>query len=266
MMLMGLSSETFIGVKIVRRAESTAERVVNECANCMGHVGFRRGSDRLPLAFSWHLTVGGLLPQRRFLRLDGTPAPESDGGTLLPEFTSSPLPVMRCRQIGEYLHQTVEFSPGTPELSNIFAAYRYTQYSDRADAHVGEYYSVCPRVPTRRYVEDIWVHESMPLILEPSSGLYFPGSRVMGGHPRSREFDKISALPPPTNLGRGIGGASLEGHAGHAGLISHMFTQLGWNPAEFRGFRVLVHQPLWNLEYVTHFPSAEHAGTLGGER
>lgn len=180
----------------------------------MGHVGFRRAPTGCPWPSAGTSPSAACClavpPARRH-----TGARIHDGGTpaRVHQFAIARHALPPDRRVSA---QTVRIS--RPARRNCSTSSRPTATRSTptaADAHVGEYYSVCPRVPTRRYVEDIWVHESMPLILEPSSGLYFPGSRVMGGHPRSREFDKISALPPPTNLGRGIGGA-LSGRARRA--------------------------------------------------
>ncbi|MFT3686907.1 MAG: hypothetical protein QM783_18630 [Phycisphaerales bacterium] len=68
--------------------------------------------------------------------------------------------------------------------------------------------------------------------------------------------DEIRLLPP------GLGSARLPHMPRYVELLQYSFEKLGWNPAEFRAYRLDVQYPVFSAVYMLGFevpsPPAEH--------
>lgn len=256
-MLTGLSSDMFVGVKLMRPAGTSPEGPCFECVTCMGQVGLRWAHARVPYVQAWKILPSDMQAVGGFRTMSGQLLADVPNGGMMAEFTTKPLPTVRCSISGTFLIQSIQFAPDAPERVAYFSAVRHIEIlrHDRRDE--GKRYSVVPRIPTRLYVEDMWMHESVELSKQPTAGIYLPASRLIDGPLNGRDFDRIAELPAPRELGRGLEQAALPERRGHAHLTRWLFEALGWNPDEFEGYRLRAPNPLWAMEYISHFPSLD---------
>lgn len=227
-----------------------------EYAHARAFVGYQAISGGLPLVLgSWATRPGNdnrSLPVTEYQTLHGTPLNELDGGGLIAEFCTSPLPIVTTRDTTGNLVQVIDQSrsqPGTP--IDATTAYRLPTVgplpvNDNPPIFL-EVTSLT--VPAERMVADLYVHHSIAGDCTPSVNLYL-GRGSGGCDVIDRWHEQIDGAPVVGLLGRGLRNAHSSGWDLHANLSSRVFEILGWNANEFVGFRCDEAWPLWNCDYV----------------
>ncbi len=259
-MLTGLSSHAFVNVKLIRKLETRREGDVYESVTCMGQVGLHWSHARLPYAQFWRALHADQMISGGFRTLDDKPLAETEEGMILREFSSGPVPRVTCTASGTFVVQTFEFPHGAPESVNLFCAIKHTELHHPERDRLGNTFAMVPRIPTRVFIQDVWMHDSVPNKNPPVAGVYLPGSRLLDGPIQTRNFDRVAVLDAPALLGKGLALASLKDHSRHTELTRSLFAAMGWHSDEFTGYRTRAENPLWSMEYVTHFPARERTG------
>jgi hypothetical protein len=210
----------------------------------------------LPLVLaSWVTTVdntSGRMPGMDYCSLDGTPLEGREATGLLENFCSSPLPIVASRDTTGRLMQVLDQSQAEPGASmDAVLAYRLPHVSKLPSLEDPPIYleAVNMTVPAEHLVSDLYVHRSLTAGCTPSLNLYL-GRGTGGCDLIDRWHEQIDGAPVLGLLGPGIKNAHAAAWERHAELTRHVFSQLGWDPNEFVGYRCEERWPLWNCDYV----------------
>lgn len=240
-------------VLIVRPVPTDTRRV--EVVGARDVVGLSGRSGAPPVAGLYFAQAHQELPE-------GQPRPvplSSDGAgaetsTLLPEFSSDPLPEVVTREVGDVTLQLIE-PPGTDaEPIDVALAHRLEppilHPALQDDRRLDLYYHCV--APTRRTLLHAYLHRSL-------------ASRCLAEaqvHQRSVElrtesadpwFDQLEQRMVVEILGSDIAAAEKGASQRQTRLLEHLFRSVGWNPREFVGFRLALDHPLWACRYTMTF-------------
>ncbi|MHC5115153.1 MAG: hypothetical protein ACYTGP_12085 [Planctomycetota bacterium] len=196
--------------------------------------------------------------------LDHTPAHGSTPHALLEEFCSKPLPLVTSRGSQRRLVHVIDSGPhGTDEPIDFVVANRSIHPStlpDGRSALEGVWKLV--NYPTRHLVFDVFLHRSMERLYRPGieTQMWSPGLDIA---PAERWLTRFPNGPRLQLLGAGIEHAHTDAFPRYVELAAAFFGKLGWDPADFVGFRCEVEYPIWRSGYFMTF---EHLDAADAER
>ena len=113
-------------------------------------------------------------------------------------------------------------------------------------------------VPARRLVFDVFVHRDVYPGSDPSVSLYetaFEG--VANVNDRSRDMDRLELQDTVLPLGNGLERVRSAHVPDLDALLQHVFAQMNWDPAEFRGYRLHSDYPLYGSQVTLAFDPPE---------
>jgi hypothetical protein len=227
-----------------------------EYAHARAYIGYRPDAGGLPLVLaSWVSqpdNTTGPIATFRFQNLRGQHIEGRDSSGLIAEFSSLPLPVVTARDTAGRLMQFIDCAGAAPE-SPIDAAlgYRLDNVGPPPSEEDPPIFleALNISVPAENLVADLYVHRSLMHGATPSLNLYL-GKSNGGCDLIDRWHEQIHGAPILGLLGPGIANAHAAAWTRHAEFTRHAFSQTGWDPAEFVGFRCEERWPLWNCDYV----------------
>lgn len=247
----GLASEAFLAIYAIRMISDEPRQF--DFVGMSGNLGVTRHQRHIPLVMVRRYFQP---PSKEdYHTLNGQ---KSDAGRLLiPEFSTSPLPQIVTRQYPTHLVQLIDPSQDAADPLDVIIAQRMTAAEPKERRKDGHKFTLLPRIPTKRLILDIHLHDSVPRGTRIGARQYFAGSMSLAGNPAERWFDRLDDLPPPRVLGRNLENTSCAGSPRHAEMSRWIFDQLGWNATEFTGYRLEVRLPLWSVEHMMHFPAPD---------
>lgn len=221
-----LDAATVSGFVDFRRLRSDATWTVGRAANLFDDGTVRPGQTTQPIA----------------------PLPDgADGAPLLAQFCSNPLPPMRAIRSsdGDFRYELAEGPVGIAAAVTFFSGWvdraaipRYRQASDAR----GELY-MSMSTPAEVAIFDVFFHHSMDEARHPEITVY---SQLPGGpvYPRCDiDAGKMPLHERLMDLGQGPPDVVTAEVAHYPKLIDHVFERLGWDPKDFRGFRLKIRYP-----------------------
>jgi hypothetical protein len=114
-------------------------------------------------------------------------------------------------------------------------------------------------------VTDVYVPRAWATDLGCAAGVYRAGILGDVSGPTSRRwFDRLPITLTPGLLGRGLAGAEMERFDRHAEFTARVFEGAGVDPRDFTGFRLSVHYPMMEVQYVLSFEHEEDPEPSGG--
>jgi hypothetical protein len=254
--LMGRRTEARCGISLIRPSPARPSEI--EYAHVRFFSELRANPDATPLVIASSIAPDGdgpELPVESYRTLDGAPMDARARNSIIAPFTSDPLPMVTARDISGRLTHLID---PRPESSRR-----------RLDIAVGYMVpSLCPipatqevpilleaihmREPSAAMVFDVYLHSSLAAGCRPSISAYV--GRNSGLHDIiDRWYDRVEDTPVLKLLGPGLANAASPMAPHLDELTEHVFTRLGWNPAEFLGYRCEESFPLWGCDYVMAF-------------
>lgn len=225
-----------------------------EYAHTRAFIGYRAVPGGLPLVLgAWVTNVD---ESRKldvdYRDLDNRPIEGLTNAGVLPEFCTSPLPMVASRDTTGRLVQIIDRTRVEPDAAiDAVTAYRLPSVGpvpSRLDPPIF-LEAVTATSPTEHLVADFYLHRSLLVGGTPSLNLYL-GRGSGGCDLLDRWHERIVGGPVLGLLGPGISNAHTSAWHRHAELTQHVFSRLGWNPLEFVGFRCEERWPLWYCDYV----------------
>jgi len=184
---------------------------------------------------------------------------------LLPEFTSQPLPTVSSRGETGNLIQVID--PATldgPQIIDVFGLSRanHPMFDPKTgELTLDEVWSLTNCV-SRRLVFDVFLHRDLERRVRPSidAQLWYPNLSSPG---KDRWVTRYPDQPRLQLLGEGLGRSQSEAWPEHDRLCKTMFERVGWDAAEFVGFRCEVAYPIWRAGYCMSFRDTSRQAAQG---
>lgn len=187
--------------------------------------------------------------------LEHRPARGHTPDLLLNEFCTKPWPRMTSRALGDRTVHVVDADePPQEGVCDIVLSVRRStpdRHPALAKPPVGEV-SLLVTFPARRLVLDVFLHKDLADRCTPSCELhlYSPAGGPGGLARWSTRLPGGASMEP---LGAGLRRAASTAYARHEELTAHVFERVGWNPAEFVGYRCDTAYPVWRAGYFMLF-------------
>lgn len=249
----GRWTETLMSMRFIRYVNtpvSTRESVTLRAY--LGHVANRDAIAMETGESSLNAAPGKELGFKTLAQL---PASGSTPGILLPEFCSEPLPRVVSQSdesVATHVIDLPESQLGKP--TNIVIAAR----DSREEPHPATWrppiaeVSIMNLFPSRRLVYDVFLHRELASRCLPSASAHLttPG-HMLGGV--SRWTTRLQGRISLQLLGVGVGNTHNDAYPRQQELVGHVYSQLGWDPNDFVGYRMEVNSPVWRAQYVMRF-------------
>jgi hypothetical protein len=228
----------------------TLDRAIVDC-----ELGLRRMRPDARIVIG---TADLLKPDSSVTTLDGAPA-DAPLGSLLSQFSTTPLPRLEARGVtGMNFYRVAGEDIAMRSAIDLVTANRRSgalpAYFEPGAARFRGYAYIL-HAPAKRATMDIFVHKDaypdvVPrLLVYDTSSLGFVSSF---GDP-TREDDLLVTYDELRLLPTGLAGARIPHVPRYLELLEYAYEKLGWNPAEFRGYRLDVQYPVYGAEYMFGF-------------
>lgn len=223
-------------------------------------MGLRRSRADVPLVFG----VGDFTPRPDIvLTLDGTPSEQPLGG-LLPQFSTSPLPGLDVHRApdGMIYYCLAGQDVGLRSAADLVTADvrpkmlpRYWEVDQ--PRYRGPSYHIDS--PVRRMTFDVFLHRDVYPGVSPELRVYDAVSRgeVVEFDDPARKIDLLKTNDAIHPLPSRLIGARLRHLPRYVEMLQHVYDTLGWNSAEFRGYRLDVEYPIYGAQYRMGFKLPE---------
>lgn len=178
-------------------------------------------------------------------------------GTLLEDFSTSPLPVVTARGPRKAVTNVIDTAPGSQWPVDVVIGRRFPAVPTSRGSGEPFFNTVARiRTPAQRLVFDLYVHASMTTPSGPVLAAYYWAPAITG-NPSKDWAEQQPGTPRLQLLGRGLSHATHPAWPRHGELAQRAFRRLGWDQDEFVGFRADVSYPLWGASYFLTFDYSE---------
>jgi hypothetical protein len=194
--------------------------------------------------------------------LDGAVA-EGAEDFVLPEYCSESLPSLESfRDRDEAIFALAEDGPppDAPITLAIGMIFHGAFKRHRAPGQDPDFRTYSVPFPCRTLVRDVFIHRDLFGNSAPEVTQYIP--RMM--RPETVRYrgvrgmlDSVDLAAPVHELGTGLGKTPVKEIPSHARLLEHGFARTGWDPDEFRGYRVRITYPVPFLHMSWWFDQPE---------
>lgn len=188
--------------------------------------------------------------------LAARPARGDTPDSLLSEFCSQPLPRVTSRDSGKQtLHVIDPAEPASSRPLDIVIGHKRStpdRHPATQDPPIGEVSSLVV-YPARRLVSDVYLHRDIARRCAPSAQLHLGGFTSGTPGRRARWSTRFPGDPPLTCLGSGLQRAGTSAYGRHGELTARVFERVGWDSAQFIGYRIEVTYPIWQAAYCMLF-------------
>lgn len=252
----GVAMESSVGAVLLH--PSTDGQAVDR-ATLMCELGLRRSRPDARIVIG----VGTVAKSdASMMTLEGRPC-EAPLGTFLPQFCTSPLPRFEAHMLeGMLFHFIAGQDVGMRSAVDLVTAERRNKvyplyWENGAPRYRGPSYGV--DTPGKRLTIDLFVHRDVYPGIQPQLWMYDTAVRglVREFNDPSREHDKIPTRDALHELHGGLAGARLPHVPRYTEMLEHVYGTLGWNAAEFRGYRLDVRYPPYGAQYMMGFKLPE---------
>lgn len=228
-------------------------------ATFSAYLGLRRLRPAAHIGFT---TISTSTTGAPVLTLDGTP-PDDVYSILLREYCSQPPPRFNATHSGQTtLYSVSGDNVGLRSAVDLVMAEHRPSAMRRFIEEDGRRISGVinsPDLPMKRQTTDIFLHRDVYPDATPNFGVYdvVPRGMVPGIDEPTREMDRLpfrETLHPIEGGMLAAGDESMSHIPRYVQMLRHICAKLGWNPAEFRGFRLDVQYPVYGGQYMIGFP------------
>ncbi len=168
-----------------------------------------------------------------------------DQAPLMAEFCSKPLPEFRRVEApGTTAFELVEGPVGnTGALTCVFGAIqRGIPYFRTPENEWGEHSARCD-IPSELLILDLFFHESLTFAMRPEALLYSELTAFMPQAGRENERHRLPLNETLQELGAGPLPLATPEVPRYNRMVGAAFDRTGWDPADFRGFRMKIAYP-----------------------
>lgn len=256
--LTGRFSETWVAV-YVYTPDERSEQGRLEIARVHGLIGHLARPDAVPLTFHNFDRPRGINDetadeeQHAFRSLGAQPAPGNAPQTVLPEFSSDPLPVVTSRQPNEFLVQAIDADPHSSRqpVDLMLGTCHAVPHPASQPSGVSEIWALI-NFPVRCMVFDVYMHRDLARECIPSLDLHLwrPDFAANIG---DRWQTRFADAPRLEVLGSGIDRAATPAYSRHEELTRFLFRRLDLEPGRFVGYRCFADYPIWRTGYCMSF-------------
>lgn len=254
--LMGRRIEARCGLSLLRPNPANAREL--EYVHVRLFTGIEASPTAIPLVVGTSIVSvesGDEQAMNAFCTLDGAPIGGRAQNAILTAFSSDPLPLVTTRDLSSRLVHVID--PRVAESRrrlDVAIGYRLPALCavpSRQDVPV-LLEALHIREPTDALVFDVYLHADLAAGCRPSIDAYVGRS---GGlcDLIDRWYDRLDGSPVLKLLGAGLANAPTPMAPRFHELAEHVFDRVGWNPAEFVGYRCEEQYPLWGYDYVMAF-------------
>lgn len=254
-LITGRWSHTSLAMRIIRPTPGNAK--LTEEVVVRGFIGHVARPEAVPLVVGFN-NQSEPDHSPAFSALDSRPASGSTARSLIDSFCSSPLPKVTSRNAGKMIMQVLDVAEREPTSPlDIVLANR----GAKPEAHpaslrpaIGEVWSLVT-FPSRQMVFDVYLHRDIARRCIPALEVHLwnPDIHQQGS---SRWSTRFPGGPKLELLGQGLSNCGTDAYARHKDLTNHVFTNIGWDGAEFVGYRCHVAFPIWRAGYCMTFDFA----------
>jgi hypothetical protein len=254
-LITGRWSQTSLAMRIIRPTPGNSK--LTEEVVVRGLFGHTARPEAVPLVVGFNNQVE---PDNSpaFSTLDSKPASGSNARSLLEPFCSSPLPNVTSRNAGKMIMQVLDLADReSPSPIDIVLANR----GAKPEAHpatlrpaIGEIWSLVT-FPSRQMIFDVYLHRDIARRCLPALEVHLwnPDIHQQGS---SRWSTRFPGGPKLELLGQGLSNCASDAYSRHKDLTNHVFANVGWDAAEFVGYRCEVTFPIWRAGYCMAFDFA----------
>ncbi len=258
--LTGRYSEVWVAIYAYRPHPTNRDRLI--VSRAYGLVGHRARPDAVPLVIHNFSSPGSdaeaVAPAgglgHGFEYLDER-AIESGSTTevVVPEFTSSPLPLISSKQPGAFLVQSVDVDgERSGEPFDLMLASRAVMPHPRTQSPAVEETWAMVNFPVRHLLFDVYLHQDLATrsIADLDVHLWRPD---FASSVADRWQTRFAHPPKLVMLGRGIEDSASPVFGRHVELTQLLFEQTKEEPRSYIGHRCEVTHPVWRTGYCMTF-------------
>ena len=189
--------------------------------------------------------------------LDGQPS-EGRQSVLLPQFCSDPMlrfEVYKTEDTTSYWVAGADV--GLRTSVNLVSAEhrpnamkRYREPTRGSNKTTG--FFAAPNTPSKRSVVDMFIHKDIYPDCIPTLSVYdvVPQGVIRVIDDPLRAHDRIQTAESIRQLGRGLANADLANVPRYLEMVQHVYSKLGLDATDFRGFRLDLQYPICGAQYV----------------
>lgn len=185
---------------------------------------------------------------------------ESDGPKLLSAFCSSPIPKIRGVEIPKgVLYQLEEGPVGNRGAADVYYGTGIKgvvpRYASPANSH-GEFNAIL-NAPVESLHFDIFVHQDLALPERPKPILI---GRMTGGSalPNARRVDELLPISEEVQeISGGLNAVATPLVARYPDMCEAVYRRMGWDPAAFTCYRLVLEYPPIPASVILRFPLPE---------
>jgi hypothetical protein len=189
--------------------------------------------------------------------------------SLLPQFSTTPLPKIQMQEVGELAYFTVaSHDVGLRSGVDLVFAERRMGLSRRYREPGGRTHTGLLQLlnsPAKRTTVDMFVHQDLYPGVQPELAMYDTtgdGAVTVFNDP-AREHDRIQLHETIRPMGRGLAHARLGHIRRYVEMLEFVCGRMGWDPGEFRGYRLDVDFPVHGAQYMIAFKLPEAPEATG---
>ncbi len=220
--------------------------------------GVRRLRPGVTVKFTSHRSVEAP-GARRPLTLAGEPV-ESVPSTVVPEFSTEPVPTLAGHVVGEHTHYLLE-GIGLGEPADVVTCEvnraEIPRYLPRSRARRA-WASSDIAIPAKKFQLDVFVHPDVFPDEHPDLRVY--DSTIRGTADRndpSRDIDQFDLLASVEHLGQGATRFGSDAVRRYRSLIEHVCQSVGFESDQLRGYRVRADYPIYGSQYTMSFRTTD---------
>lgn len=179
------------------------------------------------------------------------PLLKGEPDAILRAFSTQPLPVVRSKEPGEHVVQTIDREPGAPELPiDLLFGLRGLMTHPASRTNTLEEVWALVNFPVRRMLFDVFLHRSLARQCLPGLDhhLWRPDFSTRVGERWQTRFSdpvRLELLAP--------GSARTDAYTRYPEVLRLLFDADGLDPADYVGYRCDLTYPAWRTGYRMSF-------------
>jgi hypothetical protein len=263
--LRGIAKDTAVVARFRRPSESDPATL--DSAVLVGDFGIYRSHPETGLGFTHSLLLPPSHMPAQFCTLSGQASTDVND-YLLPEFCSVPTPQFKFARVvaNEITYDfTIKDIGLRATVDVVLARYSKALHSRYRTQDNPATESIAAQIeePIKRLVQDVFLHKDVYPGSKPRLAVHDTIARGLVNifDDPSRQQDRFRAHESIMPIPGGVQHAKLRGVPRYGEMIEHVCAKLGWNPEDFRGYRLEVQYPILGAQYSIGFDLPEKEGS-----
>jgi len=223
-----------------------------------GYFGIRR--IRPSAGLQLKISGGSSVPGTEALTLDGRPLSKHPESAILSDFCTVPPEDIAIYELGTKTIYSLNWGDevGLPSARDLVIVERRAHCA-RRQKESGEdctygYITNEIDVPARIYINDVILHEDIHPDWDMDMRVLKTGEQgAANANDPVRDLDVIDIEESTEFLGNDYRKFPVDDIPNYVGLLEHVFASIGWDPAQFRGYRTRIHYPIFSSQVQHRF-------------